>query len=250
VTPPGRRTRLVLILVPVLGGFALALTLSALGASDGVSLVAGLSPLVIVIALFVWISIGSRHEIQAFAAQHGWSYDGTQRLPRLARGAPFTGLSRNVATTHATGEWNARTYRAFQYAMRRSGGRSGVVVPFTCVMTVLGTEVPFVNIAKRARFSPSTDPSVGTEVRLRIPGFDHRMRVRSEDEGFVRALLTPEVRALVEGDRELTVRVDGTLALALSYGTPTVDLLERLLARLDAFATAVEAVAPPGTLRE
>jgi len=212
--PPSRRSRLVLVLGPALGGLALALALAGLGASDDVTLRAGVSPLLIGIALPIWVAVGTRHDTKSFAAERGWSFVGSHHLARPPRGAPFFGVAPGFTTNFATGDREGRTYQVFERDEKRGGGRAGAITPFTCVMTVLDNQVPFINIAKRAWFAPSTNPGVGDEIEIGDPGFDRSMRVRTEDRGFARALLTPRARELLLANRDLVVRLDGDLAVA------------------------------------
>lgn len=233
--PPSRRTTLVLILGPVLSSLVLALGLTALGASDDVALGVGLPPLLLIVVPFLWIAVGSRHDMQEFAAERGWSFEGDHQLARPPRGAPFTGAAPDFTVNFATGDREGRTYQAFEHYASTRGHP-----PFTCVMTLLDTPAPFVNVAKRAWLDRPTNPEVGREVALGDHAFDRRMRVRTENVEFARAVLTPPARELLLANRDLVVRLDSELAVAFRLGTPSVELLERLLAHLEGLLTIME----------
>ncbi|MFB8268444.1 hypothetical protein ACFC96_17800 [Streptomyces sp. NPDC055955] len=146
-------------------------------------------------------------ELEAVAATRGWTYE--RRAPGRATEycgvGPMPGKGSNLTAWHyITGEFRGRSFKCFEYrytnplsSTTQSGGKS---LTFESVFLVSAPgSGPFMQIGRPSKL----DTVMGRRPRtlLDAPEFDKKFRVATDEESFVRNVLTEDVRAFLLSDQ-------------------------------------------------
>ncbi|RVU22493.1 hypothetical protein EOT10_21240 [Streptomyces antnestii] len=158
-------------------------------------------------------------ELEGVAASRGWTYErqAPGRATQYCGVGPMPGKGSNLtAWHHITGEFRGRSFKCFEYryvnpmSSTTQTGSKKLTHESMFLIAAPGSG-PFMQVGRPNKL----DRLMGRRPRtlLGVPEFDEKFRVATDDEGFVRNVLTDDVRAFLLSDpraarRPLRVRDD------------------------------------------
>ncbi|MFF2504812.1 hypothetical protein ACFVTY_15755 [Streptomyces sp. NPDC058067] len=145
-------------------------------------------------------------ELEGVAASHGWTYE--RRAPGRATQycgvGPMPGKGSNLTAWHyITGEFRGRSFKCFEYryvdplSPTTQNGSKKLTHESMFLISAPGSG-PFMQVGRPSKL----DRVMGRRPRtlLGVPEFDEKFRVATDDEGFVRNVLTEDMRGFLLSD--------------------------------------------------